>query len=177
MVRPSVLESISTVQRALRSASMKPEDLHSVILCGGSSRMPIVTELLQTELGVKTAVDLHPKHDVALGAALMAQAAAHSSSGASHAATSPAAASGLAGKRHPSEGGGRSVAAAALAATGVSAAGEAPSEPPASGRSTHAFTPAGEVLTDEVAPSRKSGRRRLVLLLLAGLVLTLAPRV
>ena len=33
----------------------------------GSSRIPLVSHLLQTEFGVRTAMDTHPKHDIALG--------------------------------------------------------------------------------------------------------------
>lgn len=175
MVRPSVLESINTVHRALRSASLKPDDLHSVILCGGSSRMPIVTEMLQTELGVKTAVDLHPKHDVALGAARMAQAAADSSSGKSRDASSQVAAHGLTGKRSRSEGSDQSAEAAAPAPMNGLGAAKAPTGSLAGSQSAHAFVAAADVLTDEFAPPKKRRTRRLVLLMLGGLLLALAP--
>ena len=45
----------------------------AVLLAGGSSRIPLVAETLSAELGRPLAVDAHPKHVVALGAALAAR--------------------------------------------------------------------------------------------------------
>jgi molecular chaperone DnaK len=72
MVRPALQDTIDVLRRALRSADVTPEDLHSVLLVGGSSRMPIVAQLVGAELGRPVAVDVHPKHAVALGAAWLA---------------------------------------------------------------------------------------------------------
>ncbi|MFI7673629.1 Hsp70 family protein [Actinophytocola sp. NPDC049390] len=69
MVRPALHGSIEALRRAVRSAGCTPEQLHSVLLVGGSSRMPIVGQLVSAELGRPVAVDTHPKHAVALGAA------------------------------------------------------------------------------------------------------------
>jgi len=51
-------------------------DLAAVLLVGGSSQIPLVAELVGADLGRPIAVDQHPKHTVALGAAI---AAGHSS--------------------------------------------------------------------------------------------------
>ena len=72
MVRPALHDSIEALRRALRSAGVTPEQLHAVLLVGGSSRMPIVGQLVGAELGRPVAVDTHPKHAVALGAAWLA---------------------------------------------------------------------------------------------------------
>ncbi len=72
MVRPALHDSIEALKRALRSAGVTAEQLHSVLLVGGSSRMPIVGQLVGAELGRPVAVDAHPKHAVALGAAWLA---------------------------------------------------------------------------------------------------------
>ena len=72
MVRPALYGSIEALKRALRSAGVEPEQLHSVLLVGGSSRMPIVAQLVGSELNRPVAVDAHPKHAVALGAAWLA---------------------------------------------------------------------------------------------------------
>jgi actin-like ATPase involved in cell morphogenesis len=72
MVRPSLHGSIEALQRAVRAAGCTPEELHSVLLVGGSSRMPLVGQLVSAELGRPVAVDTHPKHAVALGAAWLA---------------------------------------------------------------------------------------------------------
>jgi actin-like ATPase involved in cell morphogenesis len=72
MVRPSLQDTIDALRRALRSAQVVPEQLHSILLVGGSSRMPIVGQLVGVEFGRPVAVDVHPKHAVALGAAWLA---------------------------------------------------------------------------------------------------------
>ncbi|MEU7908857.1 Hsp70 family protein [Actinoplanes sp. NPDC049118] len=72
MVRPALHGSVEALQRALRSADCTPEQVHSVLLVGGSSRMPIVAQLVGSELGRPVVVDAHPKHSVALGAAWLA---------------------------------------------------------------------------------------------------------
>jgi actin-like ATPase involved in cell morphogenesis len=72
MVRPALYDSIEALKRALRSASVTADQLHAVLLVGGSSRMPVVAQLVGAELGRPVAVDAHPKHSVALGAAWLA---------------------------------------------------------------------------------------------------------
>ena len=72
MVRPALVSTVDALKRALRSAGVSAEQLHSVLLIGGSSRMPVVSQLVGAELGRPVAVDAHPKHAVALGAAWLA---------------------------------------------------------------------------------------------------------
>ena len=72
MVRPSVHDSTEALRRAIRSAGYAPQSLSAVLLVGGSSRMPIVAQLVSSELGRPVAVDANPKHAVALGAAWQA---------------------------------------------------------------------------------------------------------
>jgi len=72
MVRPALTDSISATQRALRSANVTPADVTAVLLVGGSSRTPLVAEMVSSALGRPVAVDAHPKHGVALGAAITA---------------------------------------------------------------------------------------------------------
>ena len=67
-IRPPVDVTLAAMQRALASASVQPADLAAVVLVGGSSRIPLIGELIQHEFGVPLALDTHPKHDVALGA-------------------------------------------------------------------------------------------------------------
>ena len=61
-------DTLDATRRALRSAGLEASDLATVVLVGGSSRIPLVSHLLQSEFGVRTAMDTHPKHDIALGA-------------------------------------------------------------------------------------------------------------
>ena len=72
MIRPALYDTVAALQRTVRSAGVTPEDLHSVLLVGGSSRIPLVAQLVGAELGRPVTVDVHPKHAVALGAALIA---------------------------------------------------------------------------------------------------------
>ncbi|MEU4422837.1 Hsp70 family protein, partial [Actinoplanes sp. NPDC024001] len=72
MVRPALYGSVEAMNRAIRSAECTPEELHSILLVGGSSRMPIVAQMVTAEFGRPVAVDAHPKHAVALGAAWLA---------------------------------------------------------------------------------------------------------
>ena len=72
MIRVPISETIESLRRALRSAAVAPEDLAAVLLVGGSSRIPMVAEMVGAELGRPVAVDADPKHVVALGAARVA---------------------------------------------------------------------------------------------------------
>ncbi len=75
MVRPTIAETTSVLSRTLRSGGVEPEQVKAVLLVGGSSRIPLVGQLVAAEMGRPVAVDVHPKHAVALGAALDAAAA------------------------------------------------------------------------------------------------------
>lgn len=74
-VRPMLHGTIEALRRALKSAKVAADDLHSVLLVGGASRMPLVAQLVGSELGRPVAVDAHPKHAVALGASWLASGA------------------------------------------------------------------------------------------------------
>jgi molecular chaperone DnaK len=69
MVRPPLEATIDALRRALRSAQVEPAELSAVLLVGGSSRIPLVGRLVSAALDRPVAVDAHPKHAVALGAA------------------------------------------------------------------------------------------------------------
>jgi hypothetical protein len=72
LIRPPLVDSVAALRRALRSAGVQPEDVGVILLVGGSSRIPLVAQLVGNEFGRPVAVDAHPKHAVALGAALAA---------------------------------------------------------------------------------------------------------
>ena len=72
MVEPSIQLSVEALQRVLRAAELGAESLKAVLLVGGSSRIPLVSRVVSQSLHVPVAVDAHPKHSVALGAALTA---------------------------------------------------------------------------------------------------------
>lgn len=69
MVRPRLHETIEALRRCVRSAGLDWDDVHAVLAVGGSSRIPLVREMVRETTGRPVVVDTHPKHAVALGAA------------------------------------------------------------------------------------------------------------
>jgi molecular chaperone DnaK len=59
-------------EQALKDASVSRGDLHHVILVGGSTRMPAVTELVQNLTGKEPNKTVNPDEVVAVGAAIQA---------------------------------------------------------------------------------------------------------
>lgn len=76
MIRPLLQQTVEALQRAIRNSGVAVDDLAAVLLVGGSSRVPLIAEMVGAELGRPIAVDQHPKHTVALGAAIAAGRAA-----------------------------------------------------------------------------------------------------
>lgn len=74
VVRPMVRETVQALRRAVQAAGVEPAQLKAVLLAGGSSRIPLVGELVSSELGRPVVNDSHPKHTVAMGAARVAAA-------------------------------------------------------------------------------------------------------
>ncbi|MEJ2864546.1 Hsp70 family protein [Actinomycetospora flava] len=74
MVRAPLETTVTALSRTLRSAHVDPSELSAVLLVGGSSRIPLVAEMVAAEIGRPTLVDTHPKYAVALGAAILASA-------------------------------------------------------------------------------------------------------
>ena len=69
MIRPVLTSTVDAMRRALESASVTADRLDAILLVGGGSRIPIVAEMITNEFGRPVAVDAHPKHSIALGAA------------------------------------------------------------------------------------------------------------
>ena len=74
LVEPLISETVEATMELIERAGQDTQ-LDSVLLVGGSSRVPIVSQLLTRSLGVSVAVDTHPKQAVALGAAASANPA------------------------------------------------------------------------------------------------------
>jgi actin-like ATPase involved in cell morphogenesis len=72
MVRPALVDTVDAMRRSIQSAGLVPADVKAILLVGGSSRIPLVGQMLVSELGRPVAIDVHPKHAVALGAAHLA---------------------------------------------------------------------------------------------------------
>ena len=72
IVRPRVRETTAALDRSVRSAGLTMDEIDRVLLVGGSSRMPLVGQVLREITGRPISRDTHPKHTIALGAALFA---------------------------------------------------------------------------------------------------------
>jgi molecular chaperone DnaK len=69
MIRPDLDRTIDALRRALAAAAVEAADLDAILLIGGSSRIPLVSQLVASEFGRAPAIDTDPKVAVALGAA------------------------------------------------------------------------------------------------------------
>ncbi len=69
MVRRPISDTVAALRRGLRDAGVEPSELSTVLLVGGSSRIPMVAEMVGADLGRPVAVDTHPKYAIAMGAA------------------------------------------------------------------------------------------------------------
>jgi actin-like ATPase involved in cell morphogenesis len=75
MIQTPLAETTKALRRALEGAGVEPTQVKKVLLVGGSSRIPLVAQMVSAELGRPVAVDVHPKHSVAFGAGIAAGAA------------------------------------------------------------------------------------------------------
>jgi molecular chaperone DnaK len=65
-----VESTVQPVRQALADAKMKPEDIHHVLLVGGSTRVPLVQETIKKILHKDPDKGINPDECVALGAAI-----------------------------------------------------------------------------------------------------------
>ena len=65
-----VESTVPPVRQALADAKMKPEDIHHVLLVGGSTRVPLVQETIKKILHKDPDKGINPDECVALGAAI-----------------------------------------------------------------------------------------------------------
>ena len=70
LIRDLVDSTLIPVKNALKDANLKKEDLDQVILVGGSTRIPMVQELVKRELGKEPNRSVNPDEVVAMGAAI-----------------------------------------------------------------------------------------------------------
>jgi molecular chaperone DnaK (HSP70) len=74
MIRAPIESSIRILDRALGAARVEPTALAAIVLVGASSRIPLIARMVSAAFGRPTVVGPHPKHAVALGAAVLAEA-------------------------------------------------------------------------------------------------------
>ncbi|MDD2490075.1 MAG: molecular chaperone DnaK [Bacilli bacterium] len=70
LVRDLIESTIEPVRNAMKDAKLKKENIDKVILVGGSTRIPLVQELIQKELGKEPHKGVNPDEVVAMGAAI-----------------------------------------------------------------------------------------------------------
>ena len=72
LIRRPIESTVDALTRTLRSAQVDPAMLRGVLLVGGSSRIPLVAQMISEALGCQVLTDTEPKYPVALGAAAAA---------------------------------------------------------------------------------------------------------
>lgn len=88
MIQEPIRETVDALERSLDQLGLEPADLTAVLLIGGSSRIPLVAQLISEQLDRPIAVDADPKSSICLGAAVAAvNAAAALAAEAEHAAS------------------------------------------------------------------------------------------
>ena len=70
LISDLVESTLAPVKKALKDAKLKASDIDKVILVGGSTRIPMVQELVKKELGKEPSKEVNPDEVVAMGAAI-----------------------------------------------------------------------------------------------------------
>jgi molecular chaperone DnaK len=72
LIRHLVESTLDSVHRALADAGKRPDQVHQILLVGGATRTPLVSELLREKTGLVPRQEVHPDLCVALGAGVLA---------------------------------------------------------------------------------------------------------
>jgi molecular chaperone DnaK (HSP70) len=72
MIRSLVESTLDSVSRALQDSGKKPGDMDAVLLVGGSTRTPLIFNMLSELMAIEPRQDVHPDLCVALGAGVLA---------------------------------------------------------------------------------------------------------
>jgi len=72
LILPLLERSLACFDQALADAKLKASDLDRILLVGGSTRIPLVWELLAQHTGLEPMAELNPDDSVALGAGVQA---------------------------------------------------------------------------------------------------------
>ena len=70
LIRDLVESTLEPVRKALKDAKLKSSDIDKIIFVGGSTRIPMVQELIKKELGKEPHKGVNPDEVVAMGAAI-----------------------------------------------------------------------------------------------------------
>lgn len=72
LVKPLVDRTVEPCKKALSDAGVKPSEINDVILVGGMTRMPKVTETVKSVFGREPSKGVNPDEAVAIGASIQA---------------------------------------------------------------------------------------------------------
>jgi molecular chaperone DnaK len=72
MIRPLLEQTLESVSKALADARKGPSDLDAILLVGGSTRTPLIAQMLKERTNLTPREDIHPDLCVALGAGVLA---------------------------------------------------------------------------------------------------------
>lgn len=70
LIKDLVESTLTPVRDALKEAGLSASDINKVLLVGGSTRIPMVQELIKKELGKEPSKGVNPDEVVAMGAAI-----------------------------------------------------------------------------------------------------------
>ena len=70
LIRDLVESTLDPVKTALKDANLTKDEIDKIIFVGGSTRIPMVTELIKKELGKEPSKGVNPDEVVAMGAAI-----------------------------------------------------------------------------------------------------------
>lgn len=74
LIHPLVDQTIAVMRSVLKDAAITPPNLKGIVLVGGSTRIPLISELLKKSFNIPILNTLNPDEVVARGAALQAKA-------------------------------------------------------------------------------------------------------
>ncbi|MGH8550676.1 MAG: Hsp70 family protein [Methylococcales bacterium] len=72
MILPFIEQTLNSVHIALKNVSMTVSDIDEILLVGGSTRTPLVSQMLAAEIGMMPRGEVDPELCVATGAAIQA---------------------------------------------------------------------------------------------------------
>jgi molecular chaperone DnaK (HSP70) len=91
LISPLVDDTVDILDRVIRRSGVSAADLAAIVLVGGSSRVPMISELLTRRFGRPVVLSAQPKLCVAMGAALLGASALRPSKPATAYAAGPGA--------------------------------------------------------------------------------------
>ncbi|MCX8028467.1 MAG: Hsp70 family protein [Brevinematales bacterium] len=72
IISPYIETTIELVEKTIKDAGLRKEDIHHLLMVGGSSKIPYVRRRVESTLGVKAESGISPDEVVAMGAAIQA---------------------------------------------------------------------------------------------------------